>query len=128
MANAHDIALTHTSRRAEHSRGGVLFEIWATAMLIQLDQKLNRVLGMELHQIQEEDMIMAKVQVEQDDIDGLASGFESLVAAVDAIDVTSLPEGTLDGVKTALTDLTDHVNAKLPVVTPVTPPSDEPTA
>lgn len=67
---------------------------------------------------------MAEVAVQQEDIDAVGTKIEAVVTAIDGIDTTQLPAGTFDAVNTALADLTEHVNAKLPVTAPVTPPAD----
>lgn len=74
-----------------------------------------------------EGKIMTAVQVQQEDLDAVGTKIEALVAAVDSIDTTVLPAGSLDAVNAALTDLTTHVNDKVPNVT-VTPPATTPPA
>lgn len=73
--------------------------------------------------IEIEGKIMTAVTVQQEDLDAVGVKIEALVSAVDSIDVTTLPAGSLDSVNAALADLTTHVNEKVPNVT-VTPPAD----
>lgn len=92
-------------------------------VLANLTTQVNRVLGQELSISKKEKAIMAAVQVEQDDIDAVATSLNDLVAEVDSLDTSQLPAGTLDGLKSAASSLADHINAKLPVTNPVTPPA-----
>lgn len=104
---------------------------WAQVMYWELTQQLSDVRD-SLHSVHHklrilgigEQEIMTAVQVQQEDLDAVGTKIEALVAAVDGIDTTQLPAGTFDAVNAALTDLTEHVNAKVPVSTPVTPPAD----
>jgi methyl-accepting chemotaxis protein len=96
---------------------------WLAQALVTVAHSTNKVLGQELSISKKENQIMAAVQVEQEDIDAVASGLESLVTEVDNIDTSQVPAGTLDGLKQAAADLASAVNSKLPVTDPVTPPA-----
>lgn len=68
---------------------------------------------------------MAAVQIEQGDLDAVASALEALVGVIAGIDTTVLPPADESALNTALADVTSAINGKLPVTTPVsTPPGD----
>lgn len=125
---------TRHQREAEHARGGLLFEVWATAKLLEvieqmhaLNQKLNKVLGMELSVEKKESQIMAAVKIEQETLDAdgdtltqLAQTLSDLVASgnLSDADQTKLNAGIA-----ALQALGTPV-----VVTPPEPAPDAPTS
>lgn len=123
-------------RRVQHHRllslGDLLYVEWLAAERVhQVQQELayhhqllEALLRGEGKIIEGEGKIMTAVQVQQEDLDTVGTKIEALVAAVDSIDTTQLPPGSLDSVNAALTDLTTHVNAKVPGVT-VTPPASD---
>lgn len=74
-----------------------------------------------------EEGIMAAVQIEQDDLDAVASSLEALVTLINGLDTTVLAPADETALKAAVADVTAAVNGKLPVTTPVTDPTPPPT-
>lgn len=111
---------------------------WARRMFEEQAEQLDgisRQLGSvhrHLHIIEHgEEGIMAAVQIEQADLDAVASSLEALVGVINGLDTTVLAPADETALKSAVADVTAAVNGKLPVTTPVTeptPPADTPPA
>ena len=82
-------------------------------------------LGYEIREINRKlGIIMAQVQVAQEDLDAVGSSLESLVETVRSIDTSQLPDADKSSLLTGLTDLTSAINEKLSPSTPVEPPAE----
>ena len=102
-----------------HARGGMLFEAWASYMLIQLDRKLDAITETQARLLKGEHKIMADVKIAQETLDAdgdaltqLAADLQQIIASgnLSEADQTKLQNGIQ-----ALTAL-DTLN--------VTPPAD----
>lgn len=67
-------------------------------------------------------IIVAQVQIAQEDLDGVGSSLEALVEVVRQIDTTKLPDADKTALLNGVTDLTSAINEKLSPSTPVEAP------
>jgi hypothetical protein len=70
-----------------------------------------------------EEFIMAAVQIEQGDLDAVASTLEALVGVIAGLDTTKLAPADETALNQALADVTSAVNSKLPVTVTEPPAS-----
>lgn len=109
------------------SLSAVVFWLFAEALFTKLAELQHGQHEIKKHLrtiITGEKIIMAQVQIEQDDLDAVGSSLEALVDVVRQIDTSQLPDADKTALQNGLTDLTSAINDKLAPSTPVTPPAD----